>query len=888
MPTITGLRFVIRSWLHRRALDEETREELAFHVERQTQKHIAAGVHPAEAARRARVDMGGVERWREVTAGVRAGRLAHDLLADVRYAWRGLIARPGFTASAVATLAIGVGASTAIFGVVDGAMLRPLPFAAPDRIMSLALRMPIRASAQTVDMVWSYPKFALFRDRQTAFSALALHDPETVVVSGPDGAERVSAEMAGAAYFDVLGVHPARGRSYTPAEDRVGGDNAVVVIGDGFWRTRFGGRPDAIGQRVTVNGTPCTVVGIMPAGFTGLSGDAELWMPVPLARPADALRAPDMHNMELVGRLRPGVTAARAQAAVSALGARIDAAFPSGSDHWGAAAYRLSELRTNPRLHQALWLLGVAAGLVFLIVAVNLTTLLLTRGTARRQEFAVRLALGGRRLRLVRQLVTESLVLAGLGTGVGAVIAVAATRVLATRLPMSMPTVGVGTDLTRLAFGGVHMDGRSLAFAVAVGMLLGVGVGIASALRVANGSLIGALRQGSASASAPRTVRGRSVARDGLAIAQVALAVAFLVVSGLTVESLVHTLRIPLGFDPDRLLQVKVTLDPARARDDSTDALWAEIAAELHRLPGVERVAFGSCSPIGMHCDGTDVTPSGHATSGHVQYVTASPGYFAALGTTVLRGRGFRPTDAQGGRPVMVINRAAARIVWGSDDPLSTPVRAGSGPIQVVGVVDDARYEDVELPARPAVFMPFHDHRGVVFVRTAGAAAALTAAVRDAIHRAGAGHALGQVQTMEARFRDATVRERLVAQVFGALALVSLLLAAIGIYGTLSLSVSQRTREFSIRRALGASSGSLARLVSGQTATIVALGGGIGLLAALGASRGVAALLYEVGSPPPEVYAASAVLLTCAVAGASARPLWRALRVDPREAMRAD
>ncbi|HEU4630871.1 MAG TPA: ADOP family duplicated permease [Gemmatimonadaceae bacterium] len=888
MSRLLGLRYRLRGLLRRDALDAETAEELAFHLERQARKHVAAGLSPAAAMRRARLELGGVERWREATADLRPGRLLHDLAADVRYALRGLRARPGYTLSALATLAIGIGASTAIFGIVDGALLRPLPFRDPGRIMSVVLRMPMQAS-QLVDMVWSYPKFALFRERQTVFASLALHSPETVVVAHADGAERVPAEMAGASYFEVLGVRPLLGRTYTPAEDRVGGASDVVVVGEGLWRTRLGADPRVVGVRaLTIDGVARTIVGVLPAGFGGLSGDAQLWIPVPAARSAAVLESPGAHNMQLVARLRPGVAPAAARAAVAAIGAEIDAAYPDDGGHWSAAAYELSALRMTPSLRRSLQLLGLGVALLLAIVCVNLTMLLLVRGTARRQELAVRLALGGSRGRLVRQLATESLVLAALGSVLGLGIAVAGMRLLASKLPLSMPTTGVGIELTRLAFTGVGVTGRTLGFGVALTLLTGLCLGVASALRVAGRGLVAALRQGSASSVAPPSRHGAPLLRGGLVTLQVALAVVFLVVSGLTLRSLQRALAVPLGYEPDGLLLAKMTLDPVRARPDSTGALWQGVVDELRRLPGVRAIGIGSCAPVGMHCDGSSVTPQGHAGAGRVLYLRASPEYFSALRTPVLRGRAFEPGDTLRARPVMLVNRTAARTIWGTDDPLVTPAVDGERRIQVVGVVEDARYEDLERPAPPTVYVPFRGSRGVLLVRTDGDPAALAPAVRQAVRRAGAGHALGEVQTMRARLRDATVRSRLGAQVLTAFAASALLLAAVGVYGTLALRVTQRTRELAIRRALGASAWSLAGLVGRQAVAIAVVGGVGGTLAALAAGRGVAALLYDVRPLEPSVYVASGLLLLLAVLAAAAVPTRRSLRVDPREAMHAE
>ncbi len=884
MSRWSGIKHILWSLLHRRAADAETREELAFHLERQTEKHIAEGLPPAEARRRAALELGGVEQWRERTADARRGRLLEDVTRDVAHALRGLAARPAFALSALATLAVGLGAGATIFAVTFGALLRPLPFPGADRAMSVALRMPIPAANRVMDMTWSYPKYAMFRDRQRVFSTLALHDDETIVVSGPDGGERVSGEMAGSEYFGILGVGPALGRTYTAAEDRVGAPGDVVVLSDDFWRTRFGGGPDALGERLRIDGLERTVIGVMPPGFHGLSGDAQLWLPVPARRSAAVLAQAGAHNMELVGRRADGVAPDRARAAVAALGASIDEAYPDDQGHWGAAAYTLSELRVNPAIRRSVRLLGVAAALLLAIVCVNLSTLLLTRGEARREELAIRLALGGSRPRVVRQLVTESVVLAAVGLLFGLGLAFVATRGLASMLPLSMPTTGVGTDLTRLSFLGVALDARAVGFAALLALAIGAGVGLLSSLRAARSAIVATLRQGGSSAG-----RDGSLARSALVAVQVALALAFLAASGLTLESFRRTLDVPLGYHPDRLLAVNVTLDPIRAQSEPTEALWRAVTDEIREVPGVRDVALGDCSPLGDHCDGTSIAPVGTVGSVHVMYATVGPGYFGTLGTPIVRGRDFRAGDDTASDHPLIVNRAAARLAWGDADPMAAPVEADGSTTRVVGIVEDARYGDIEQPPRPAIFVPFSGRqRGVVFIRADRDAASLIAPVRDAIRRAGSGHAPGRVQTMTAQLRDATVRSRLGAQVFAGFALGALLLAAVGVYGTATLSVLQRSREIAIRRALGASAASLVRAIGRPTLAVAAVGAAAGVALAVLINRQLSGVLYDVRALEPRVYVLAAAVLLGAIVAATAVPTARSMKVDPREAMRAE
>ena len=482
MSLLDGVRHVLRSVISRNRADDETREELAFHLQRQTEKHIADGHSPTDAARLAALELGGAQRWREETAATRRGGALFDIIGDTRLAVRALVARPAFAFSAIATTAIGIGAGVAIFALADGTLLRPLPFPDPARLMSVSLRMP--RGATRVDMTWSYPKFVLFRDRQRVFSALALHSSETVVLSADDGAQRVSAEMASAELFTMLGASPLFGRTYTAAEDRIGGPSDVVVLSEGLWRSRFGGRRDAIGDVLTVSGKKRTVIGVMPADFRGLSGDAQLWLPILGRGAASWPRAAGAHNMELLARLNDGVSPTTAKLATDALGTQIDAAYPDVDGHWGAAAYELNALRVNPAITRSIRLLAIAVALVVAIVCVNLGTLLLTRSAGRRRELAIRAALGAGRGRLIRQLITESAALVAIGTIVGVGLGWSAVRVLALTLPLSAPTTSSGTDLTRLSFSDVGLTSASIVFALVIGAAMAIGIGFMSAARV--------------------------------------------------------------------------------------------------------------------------------------------------------------------------------------------------------------------------------------------------------------------------------------------------------------------------------------------------------------------------------------------------------------------
>ncbi len=570
------------------------------------------------------------------------------LSRDVRHALRMLRKSPGFSALAILTLAIGVGATTAIFSVVDATLLRPLPYREPDRLMSLFLRMPVQnGAAHEIDMVWSYPKYLALVRSQRVFNELSPRFSDSYPVGSAEGADLVRGESVGASYFRLLGVTPERGRFFSPDEDRPTGGDRVIVLSDAFWRERYAARDGAIGSTLEIGGQPFTIIGVAPPGFAGMSGNARLWPLLTAMRSADQLQQPDSHNFDVVARLAPGVAPSTARNAVTELGQTIDAAYPNSGGHWRAAAYTLDDLRVDPLVGKSVLVLAGAVSLLLLIACVNLASLLLAKGAARRRELAVRLAIGASRGRLVSQLLTESAVLAGAGILIGLVLALLGVRTLASMAPLTAANLSSSRgSLTALSLGGIALDWRSVMFSMIVALGAGLAAGLAPALSAAQTSLADAMRQSAPTESAFSGLR-RLTARSCLIIAEIALAVILLVGSGLMIRSLSQLFDTPLGYQPDHLLTARVSLNAARARTEPVGQLWDEVVHRLSAMPGVVSVAVTSCSPVGDHCDGTDITIPGHSGPAHVSYIVVSPNYFATLGAPMLRGRDFISDDAR-------------------------------------------------------------------------------------------------------------------------------------------------------------------------------------------------------------------------------------------------
>jgi len=433
-----------------------------------------------------------------------------------------------------------------------------------------------------------------------------------------------------------------------------------------------------------------------------------------------------------------------------------------------------------------------------------------------------------------------------------------------------------------LSFAQAEFGARTIVFAAAVAIVMGILMGVATAVRVTPIRLLDGLRQTGSAAFATR-------GRGGLVATQVALAVVLLIVAGLTIDSLRRILTVPLGYQPEGIFSVRTTLDRQQLISTPVVESWAAIEREVAAIPGVVSTAYASCAPIGLHCDGTSVAPLGHPVAMHTSYIEVSPGYFATIRTPVWRGREFSRADVANDEQVMLINREAARRIWGSDDPLTTPADFGGRLRRVIGIVDDARYENLERPVDPAIYLPAgRQSRGVLFVRVGQPGVQVAADIRAAVRRAGRGHAMGDIRELTDRLKDATARNRLSASVVTIFALTALLLAGLGVYGSLALSVVQRSREFAIRRALGANRSSLVSMVLRQAARLAAFGAVFGLGLGWATSRGMSGFLYEARPLEPALYVSSVLLLAAVVVGAALVPSLRSMRADPRDAMRAD
>ncbi|MEP6495816.1 MAG: ABC transporter permease [bacterium] len=818
-----------------------------------------------------------------------------DFAQDIRYAARGLARRPAFTAVAVLTLAIGIGATTAIFSAVDVLLLRPLPFARPDELMNLTLVAPDMGRLTGNDqMHWSYPKYVAFRDAQSAFESLSVYQSLFFRQTSGD-VQFLRGERVGATYLRTLGLRTVRGRDLDPAIDRAFGSAREILISYAFWQDRFNGDPAAVGQTIELYDVPYTIVGVTEAGFKGLTGRSQVFVPVS-AQPAPFARA-KTHQYNLIGRRKPGVTEAQAAAEAQILGTRINETFagPTGTAApVSALAVPLDGIRVAPLVRTALLILFGAVLFVLLIACVNVANLLLGRASGRRREIAVRLAIGADRGRLLRLLLAESTLLAAIGGGAGVAIAWLGARLLSAVNPAE--ALGPQTDagLGAVSFTSIGLDWRALAFALTLSLVVALIFGLVPALAVTRTSLGDALRSSVGAGDRGAALSGRRA----LVVLEVALALILLVGSGLMIRSLSKLLATDYGFDGHNVLTASFTAFPDGSVVDSLPGIWRQVTERLAALPGVTHVGLGQCAPLSPCSTTTMISKDGVAIDqgreplARLNLVNAD--WFAVLHVSLRRGRLFDRGDLPNRPTVAVINEAAARAFFPNGSPIGHRFATRGGVLadgaEIVGVVANVR-QSPDSVAAPELFVSADQmlvSRLFAFVRTTVDAASLGADVRRALREVSPRYPIDDMQTMDERTGAATAKARFSALLLGLFAATALSLAVIGIYGVMSLAVAARTRELGIRIALGADRRRVQRLVVGEGMALVSLGAALGLVGAVACTRVLRSLLFDLTPTDPLTYVAIIVLLTITAAGASWIPARRASRVDPIEALRTD
>lgn len=799
-----------------------------------------------------------------------------NLLQDIRYALRMLLKKPGFTVVAVITLALGIGANTAIFSVINTVLLRPLPYAAPEQLMMVWESFP--GSLENPSMP---ANFADWREQNQVFTDMAAWAGQTFNLSGNGEPEKLKGLNVTANLFPLLGAQPIHGRSFSPADDRPGAD-PVVIISYGLWQRRFASSVEAIGNRVRLNGQEHTIIGVMPPTFHFPDLEQAVWIPLALNSETINTRL-SSHYLSVIARLKPGVTQSQAQSEMSALATRLEQQYPQTNKTVGVRIVSLRDQIVGD-IRLALLVLFAAAGFVLLVACMNVANLLLFRASARQSEIAVRLALGAGRWRIVRQLLTESMLLGLLGGASGLLLAMWGLSMLSAVLPDSLAVVR-----------DVRIDLRVMAFTLCATITTGILFGLFPAFQTTRLNLNEALKEGGRGA-----VQARSGMRSLLVVVEIALAVVLIAGAGLMINSFLRLRQVDAGFKADHLLTMEI--DPTLARYHSHTALAAfydQLLERIRALPGVVSAGTVTRLPLtdtSIHYLFSAETQTGWKSVGALPS-TISPDYFNTMGIPLVAGRVFTSQDTAETEAVAVINEAMARLLWPSQDAVGKRIRMypyneTAPTLMVIGVVKNVKQAELQAAARPQLYRTY---KQVMFyppcdlaIRTSVDPLTLAAAVREAIHSVDRDQPVANIRTMEQVFASSIADERFNMLLLACYAALALLLAAVGIYGVMSYQVSQHTREIGIRIALGAQTNDVLRLVLGQGLILTLAGLAAGLAGVWALTRLMSKLLYEVS--PTDLLTLSSVSLLLGIIALLAcwLPARRAMKVDPLVALRCE
>jgi putative ABC transport system permease protein len=860
---------------------------MEFHIQTRAEAYVRQGMDPVHALARARAEFGDRERALNAVIAIdrkreRRRRMLQNLLAvpgDVRYALRRLASSPAFTLIAVLTLGLGIGANSAIFSVVNGILLRPLPFAAADRLAMVwndNQRLGMRTD------ITSWAAFEDWRGASKSFAAMAGFRPGSANLAGEFEPQHVSRAQVSIEFFDVLGVKPVLGRTFT-AEEMAVGAPGVAILNHALWQQWFGGERSVLGKTVRSNGIEVRIVGVMPAGFN-FPEDAAFWTPLRL--PEEVRQSRNSFFLYVVGRLAPEATMERAQAEMDRISAALVQTYP---DEAGYGVY-VQPMQTHlvGDVRPALLILMGAVGLVLLIACANVANLLLSRATARQREIAVRLALGAGRGQLVRQLLTESVVIALLGGGLGLALALSGVQLLRATAPSDLPRLDE-----------IAVDPFVLGFTLLVSVATGILFGLVPAMQVSRGELTSVLRdesRGSVSTRSGWRTRG------ALVVAEIALSLILLVGAGLLIQSFTRLSRIDTGFQGSRVLTARISLTGAAYNSPPAAlAFYEQLLERLRALPGVERVAAGTDVLLeelprsaSFTVEGAPAEPDEKRIELTIDVVT--PGYFETIGTPLLLGRDVGDQDRADGPPVAIVNQAMVRRYWADTEPIGKRFKFGrleddSPWFTVIGVVADARRTAPDREARPSAWLPvqqFPQGGMMLLVRASGEPLALARSVREAVRSLDATLPLADVTTLEALLGERLAQRRLTTLLAGLFSAIAVLLALVGVYGVLSYAVAQSTREIGVRIALGAERGDVLRMIVRRTVLLLAGGIALGLLGAALAARTLTTLLFDVSALDPATFALAPLLLAAVALLACLIPALRAARVDPAVALRSD
>ena len=865
-----------RALTHHDELDQELDEELRFHLDRQIERNIKNGMTPGDARLAAMKTFSRVDQSKEECRDARGVGLIDNIRRDVSYSLRVLLKNYAFTIVVILTLALGIGANTAIFSFANGILLRPLPYPQSDRLVVLNETASKRGLES---MPVSYPNFLDWREQNRSFEDIGVYfNTQRFALSGAGEPTEVRGAFISHGLFEILRVSPHLGRTFTANEDRPEED-AVVILGHSLWQRNFGGDPNIIGRKIMLNSRARAVVGVMPSGFR-FPDTAELWAPVALT-PKTFTRTD--HGLLSVARLRDGVSLGEAQAEMHNIAARIEQQHPVTNEGLGVKVESLHDTLTGDYREALIILLGVV-GCVLLVACVNVANLMLARATARQKEFALRAALGASRWRIMHQLLVESLLLALIGGVVGFFLSIWALRLLLTAIPGQLPFwMNFGIDL------------RVLGFTAAITLLTGLMFGAAPALHTSRVDLNDTLKEGGRGASGVR-----SRARSLLVVAEIALSLVVLVGAGLMIQSFLRLKRVNIGLDAHNVLTANLSLPRVKYKEaDQRVGFFKQLLERMRNLPGIEAASATGTLPLGgggwgrsLTVEGFPVLSVGQAPS--IQHTVVTPDYFRTMGIPLLAGRDFNDADAKDSLNVTIIDERLAREYWPNESPIGKRVRFGPPEDNepwhtIVGVAGTVRHQRIQEDTRKSVYLP---HAKIpigglaLVMRTTSSPQELAGALRREVAQLDADLPVSEVATMEEVVAESIWQPRLYATLFGAFAGGALLLALIGIYGVMAFLVQTRTHEIGVRMALGASRRDVFKLIVGRGMKLTAVGVLIGVGGAIALTRLMHSLLFNTSATDPLTFVAISALLSVAAFLACYIPARRAAKVDPLIALR--
>jgi predicted permease len=882
-----SLRLRLRRLLHPHQVEAELHEEVREHLEQQIAQNIARGMSPDQARSSALRTLGGIAQIEQQCRDARGGNLLQDFAQDLRYGFRQLGRNPGFSALAILCLTLGIGANAAVFSWVEGILFRPYPAVAhQDRLFALA--GTARGKTGATELSW--PDFQDLRRSCTLCEDSFVSKITSSTLSIGNHAETAVGSIVSANYFDAVGVHPILGRGFEPGEDIGNDSHPVVVISYQMWRNRFKGDPEIVGKTQRLNNVPHTIIGVAPETFYGtfVGWSIQFWVPASMEETFESggykLEDRDARWVEAYVRLKPGVTRAQAQQEISAIASRLENNYPATNRGRGIGLWALWQTPFNNAgtLLPTLEVMVAVVAFVLLIASANVGNLLLVRSFARRHEMSVRLAIGASRARLLKQLLTEGLILAALGTAGGLLAAYACRHALVLLLPARSGCV--------MYLPGA-IDVRVMSLSAGICLLVTLTVGLIPAFQARDLDVAGSMK-----AESPGVVgaRGRAWLRSGLIVLQVCLSFILLVGAALLLESLQKIRTTSPGFTAASVVMTNVSLVAAGYDVPRAKAFQDDLLDRLRALPAVESVAFARVTPLGYGSySSTPIAVDGyHAPLEEqpaIEYNQVSPRYFPTLGIPLLSGREFTRNDDEKAPLVAIVNRTMMTRYWGGRDPIGGRLQVNGRWARVVGVAADSKYESMRETATPFFYVPLRQDfvRGpALYIRTQQPLSSTLAAVLREVHALDPNLALYEMITLQEQVNRSTSSQLVAVTLVSILGVLALLLAGVGLYGVMSAAVAQSSRELGLRMALGATAANLLRLVISRGLRLTAAGILFGAIAALGLTKLLGSLLYNVSPYDPWLFGSALAAMTATAVAACLLPAWRAARTDPARILR--